>query len=164
MSEWQLVWGDRDEETVGQKAVDPDFKTRHWVKVDQVRMFDALATHWRERRVEIPNPRGLTQIVRHEHGGEIQVEICQAVFFDHLQRIAKRRRTERIRSDGIVVPEKTGRVRYYVTKLARAPSGSPRAPVMGAASDPHFAFAEMMNLVAWTRLADATWEPSVMWI
>ena len=74
------------------------------------------------------------------------------IHFDHLKRIARRERHETRLADGVDQAEKTGRVRYHWVKLARSPDKSKPAPVKGAQADPHFAYADLMNLVAWTRL------------
>jgi hypothetical protein len=152
MKDGQLVWGDRNAETPGKKVASSEVKTRYTVTIDRTKMLDALATHWKERRPEVPEPRSLLQSVPDEYGREFMVEVCQQVYFDHLQRIARRQVTEERLADGIDVPEETGRRRYHWVKLARSPSGTKPAPVKGAASDPHFAFADLMNFIAWTRL------------
>lgn len=159
-----IVWNDLDQESDGVRVVDADVKTRFSVKVEQVKLFDALATHWRERLCEVPNPRTLMQRVPHQHGGELTVEVCWQVYFDHLQRIAKRKVTEKKTADGVEMPEETGVVRYHIGKLPRSPSGTPPAPVKGAANDPHFAFTDMLCWLAWTRLTVSNWTPTVLWV
>jgi len=165
MTDGQMVWGDVQGEAAGKKLVGPEFKTRSWLAMDQTKCLDALTHHWKARRVECPNSRDLRQRVKHEHGGDFMVDLCYEVYWDHMQRIARRRRTETRTADGVEIAEQTGRVDYHWVKLARAPSGKKRAPVKGATSDPHFAFADLMNWAAWTRLAASggNWKPSVMW-
>ena len=134
--------------------------------MDQTKCLDALAHHWKSRRVECPNARDLRQRVLHEHGGEFMVDLCYEVYWDHLQRIARRRKTETKTADGGEVAEETGHVAYHWVKLARAPSGKKRAAVKGATNDPHFAYADLMNWAAWTRLSNTggSWSPRVIWI
>lgn len=164
MPDGQIRWGDRDEESDGERIVAQAQKTRYHVKVQQQKIMDALAVHWRERLPEVPNPRELRQGVPHEHGGDFIVETCWEVYFDHLQRIARRQVTEKKIADGIDVPELTGNIKYHWVKLARRPDGARPAPVKGAASDPHFAFADLMCWLAWTRLDVAGWKPTVLYI
>lgn len=164
MPDKQIVWGDRDEETAGEAIVAQAQKTRFTVKVEQTKALDGLASHWRERLTEVPNPREIRQTVPHKNGGEFVVDVCWEVYFDHLQRIARRQVTETKLADGVEVAEKTGRVKYHWVKLARRPDGSMPAPVKGAESDPHFVFADLMCWLAWTRSAIAAWKPSVLYI
>lgn len=148
----ELDWKDRPVEREGQRKADRATKTRYAVAVDQTRMFDTLASHWRDRWTETPATRALRQVVQREGGGEIEVALCRDVYHDHLKRIARRERREKRTADGVDQKEETGRVRYHWVKLARAPDKTAPAPVKGAGADPHFAYAELMNLIAWTRL------------
>ena len=148
----EIDWKDRAREQEGQRKADRSTKTKYAVGIDQTNMLDALAGHWRDRRTEVPNPRTLLQSVQDPHGGDVTVAVCKEVYFDHLKRIARRERHETRLADGVDQAEKTGRVRYHWVKLARAPDKTISAPVKGAQADPHFAFADLMNLVAWTRL------------
>lgn len=159
----QIIWRDLNPEKDGEKVVKGEDKTRYRVAVRQNDVLDALATHWREYRCEVPAHKALTQVVEREGGGTFQVELCDEVYFDHLQRIARRQVEEVKKADGVAAPEKTGNVRYHWVKLARSPSGTKRAPVRGATSDPHFAYADLMNWIAWTRLTGANGGVALLW-
>lgn len=145
-------WGDRPEEGEQSRKAGDQGRTRWTAAVDRDKMLDMWSTHWTGRFAEMPQPAALEQRVMHEDGGEFLCPIGRDVYCDHLRRLAKRRITEKILSDGIDMPEETGVVRYKWIKLARAPGTVARpAAVRGAASDPHFAFADALCVLAWTR-------------
>ncbi len=151
-----LEWGDRQVDPEKRRKVSLDARTRFTVLIDYTKMLDGLATNWRERRVEVPHPAALRQDVYNDQGELVPCSIAQDVYFDHLRRIARRKTVERKIAEGLEVSEETGIEKHYWVKLAKAPGDSARAAsILGASSDPHFAFADALCWAAWTRLTSS---------
>ena len=126
-----------------------EFETERENRSELENKLDDLAGHWRDRRTEAPNPRTLFQSVRVPTATTFTVGVCKEVYFDHLKRIARRRERHETRlADGVDQAEKTDRVRYRWVKRARSSDETKPAPVKAAQADPHFACADLTNLVA----------------
>lgn len=148
-----LQWGDRQKDPEAKRKVSQEARTRFTVRIDYTKMLDALASNWRDRRAELPDPAGIFQEVQDEHGKPFVCALGEEVFFDHLRRIARRKQVETKIASNMEIAEETGIERHYWVKLAKAPGEAGRpVSIRGAASDPHFAFADALNWVAWTRL------------
>ena len=148
-----LQWGDRQKDEELKRKVSAEARTRFTVRVDHTKMLDALASNWRERLTEIPNPGAISQSVINEHGERFNCALGTDVYFDHLRRIARRKQVETRIATGMEVAEETGLEKHFWVKLAKAPGSAGRpVSIKGASSDPHFAFADALNWIAWTRL------------
>lgn len=149
-------WADATPDPAKRAMVDVEAKTPFQVSVNQSLAFDALAEHYVRRLVETPDPSELRQRVLLSNGEWDRVEICRQVFFNHLTRMARREVVEEKLASGVALPEKTGRVKYHWVKTAQVVTTGVVAKINGAATDPHFAFADLLAWVAWTRLLTMT--------
>jgi hypothetical protein len=149
-----IKWGDRSDgqEAEKDKKTASAFKVKHSVNIHRSRAIDLMAQAWTDRQVETPNKKTLLQKVLDPYGREFVASVCDDLYHDHLQRMAKRKVSEEKRADGVEIAEQTGVVKVHWSKLARAP-GRPRPLTLkGDASDPHFFFADLLCHIAWTRL------------
>lgn len=156
-------WADATEDAAKLALVDIEAKTPYQVGINQTLAFDALAEHYARRMVEIPDPGALRQTVLMADGQWQTVETCRQIFFDHMTRMARREVVEEKKATGSPIPEETGRSKYHWVKIAQSSTGGPVTRVKGAATDPHFAFADLLSWVAWTRLLTQVDSWTVSW-
>jgi hypothetical protein len=149
-----IRWGDRPDgqENPKDRKTASALRIKHSVMIHRSRTIDLMTQAWADRAIETPNKKSLLQKVLDPYGREFTASICEDLYHDHLQRMAKRRISKEFTGDGMDIAEKTGEVTVKWGKLARAP-GRPRPLTLkGDASDPHFFFADMLCHIAWTRL------------
>ncbi len=150
-----LRWGDRQREGEIERKAGKETRTKWTVTIDQTKMLDGLAQHYKSFRAEMPDPDSLVQTVLDSRGKPYPCQIVRNVFWDHLRRIARRHRVQRVVAEGMDQSEETGVRKYHWVKLARAPGSEKRpADIKGASSDPHFAYADALCWAAWSRMLD----------
>lgn len=147
-----IMWLDRPETDQEKKAA-AVVKWKYTVRAHRNTALSMMTQNWRDRMVECPPGRALLGRITDTHGRELTVSVGSDVYHDHLMRIARRRTSEEKKADGIEIAERTGIIRTHWVKLARAPHRRGRpVNIAGNAADPHFAFAETMAHIAFTRL------------
>lgn len=150
-------WNDKQKDSETNRKAGSDTRTKWTVSIDHAKMLDGLAQHWRTMRAEMPDPDSLVQTVLNSRRRPYACRVVRDVYFDHLQRIARRHRVQRVIAEGMEQAEETGIKKHHWVKLARAPGMEGRpVDVLGAAADPHFAFADALCWIAWTRSLDPT--------
>ncbi len=123
-----LQWGDRLRDSASARPSDDAIRTPWTVSIDQYKMMSWSLSKWPLGEVETPDSRTLQQTIRTRQGVRT-VMICQELFWLHLQRVA-------LVTEDISGKEDERRRRRTVKKIG---------------IDPHFAFANMLCDVAWTR-------------
>jgi hypothetical protein len=123
-----VLWGDRFRDKVTVRRTEDDARTRWTVTVDQYRMMSWALGKWANGEVETPDARTLVQNMRTDRGTR-SVQVCQDVFWHHLQNVA-------LVTEPLQGREEEHRFRRRVVKIG---------------IDPHFAYAWMLCMVAWIR-------------
>lgn len=147
-----VQWLDRPATDEERKAA-AETRWKYTVRVHRNTALEMMTEAWRDRAIECPPGLTLNGRIVDDHGNEQIVCVGEDLYFDHLQRLARRTVSEALQADGVEVKEETGVKRVHWVKLAKAP-GTVRRPanVAGNAADPHFAFAETLCGIAFTRL------------
>jgi hypothetical protein len=128
LSDEMVLWGDRSRDKVAVRRTEDEARTRWTATVDQYRMMSWALGKWGNGEVETPDARTLTQDMRTDRGTR-NVQVCQDVFWHHLQNVA-------LVTEPLQGREEEHRFRRRVVKVG---------------TDPHFAYAWMLCMVAWTR-------------
>lgn len=123
-----LRWSDRPRDAPGVRHTHDDVRNPWTVTIDQFKMMHWSLARWAHGEVETPDARLLSQSLRTKQGTET-VQVCQDIFWLHLQRVA------------LVTEPVPGREDEHIYRSA----------VRKLAIDPHFAFANMLADVAWAR-------------
>lgn len=146
-------WLDVVQPGLAEALVNEGIRSPYTVRVNQRLAFSDLAAHYKLQMSVIPDPRGLVQKVMLANGRIVPELICQNIYMDHITRIARREKEQRRIGDDVTTPEATGITDFFWVKLAKGMEGEPVALHKGA--DPHFAFADLADFIAYTRLAES---------
>jgi hypothetical protein len=128
LADEMVLWGDRPREKMTVRRTGDEARTRWTATVDQYRMMSWALGKWANGEVETPDARTLTQYMRTDRGIK-SVQVCQDVFWHHLQHVA-------LVTEPLQGREEEHRFRRRVVKVG---------------IDPHFAYAWMLCMVAWIR-------------
>jgi hypothetical protein len=128
LADEMVLWGDRPRERMTVRRTEDEARTRWTATVDQYRMMSWALGKWANGEVETPDARTLPQYMRTDRGTK-NVQVCQDVFWHHLQNVA-------LVTEPLQGREEEHRFRRRVVKVG---------------SDPHFAYAWMLCMVAWIR-------------
>lgn len=137
---------------LAEAQVNEGIRSPYTVRVNQRLAFNDLAAHYKLKMSAIPDPRNLVQKVMLANGRMVPELICDHIYFDHITRMARRKKDQMRISDESSAPEETGFTDFFWVKLAKSMEREPVNLHKGA--DPHFAFADLADFIAFTRIVE----------
>jgi len=122
-----IAWRDRVRKK-DQQPNEEEVKFKWIVTLQRYKMLDYALGLFRQRQIELPHPRGLTQTIRDDHGILRPVFMGEELFWPHMQRIVRQKH---------VMDEAQGTYRMEMVKVG---------------ADPHLAFSFTYAVAAASRL------------